>query len=188
MKGFNIENIALNFATLGPLGRSAFGRFLAPLLAIPLVFFGRHVYLLSKDLFYIPMIILVIATIWAVSFAFENLPLERTDQIILPLIPGMAESLLHLPMAPKIIIICFALFSLINILLERIVDHFSEDPTEKIKIDQSLQDQEELDQTEVYALPPGRGKNLYEILMLPIGAGVITSLLVHAAMLLVKKL
>lgn len=188
MKGFNIENLALNFATLGPLGKSSFGRFLAPLLAIPLVFFGRQVYLVSKDFFYVPMIFFVIATIWSVSFAFENMPLERTDQIILPIIPGMAESLLHLPLAPKIIIICFSLFSLINIFLEKVVDHFSEDPTEKIKIDQRQQEQDELDETEVYALPPGRQKNLYEILMLPIGAGVITSLLVHAAMLLVKKL
>ncbi len=185
---FNIENFILNFATLGPLGKSHIGRLLAPLLAIPLVFLGRQAYFISKDLFYIPLIIFIVVILSAVSFAFENLPLEKTDQIILPLIPGMAESMLHLPLAPKVIIICFLLFSVINIALERLIDRFSDDPSSKVKIDPELQDHDELDQTEVYALPPGKQRSLYEILMLPIGAGVLTSLLVHLAMILAKKL
>jgi hypothetical protein len=193
MKGlFNLENLVLNVATIGPLGKSPLGRFFAPLAALPLVFLGRQVYSVSKDLFYIPMIIMVVGIIWVVSFAFENMPIERTDQIIIPMIPGMAEAMLHLPLIPKIIATSFLLFSAINLLLERMVDKFSEDPTEKVRTDSDrineFTDQEEIDHSETYALPPNKQKSLYEILMLPIGAGVITSFIVHMALILAKRL
>lgn len=192
MKAPNPETVVLNVATLGPLGRSVFGRFFAPLLAVPVVFLGRYIYATSKDLFYIPMIILIVGIIWVVNFAYENLPLERTDNIILPMIPGMAEALLHLPLLPKIITISFFIFSFVHFSLEKLVERFSDDSGQKVRSDEmdhhEFDDQEDVDGSETYALPPSRHKNLYEILMLPIGSGVITSFLVHAALLLAKKL
>lgn len=135
------------------------------------------------------MIVLIVGIIWVVNFAYENMPLERTEQIILPLVPGMAEALLHLPLLPKIVLISFAIFSFVHFVLEKIIDRLSDDPAEKVRTDglgSSFDD--DMDNSETYALPPGRHRNLYEILMLPIGSGVITSFLVHAALLLAKKL
>lgn len=187
----NPETFALNIATLGILGKHPVGRFLSPLLAVPIVFLGRHVYLYSKDLFYVPLLVAVICVIWVVDFAFDNLPLERTEQIVLPMIPGMAEALMHLSLTPKIILGSFIIFWLVNLIFEKIIEKLTDDPTEGSGVEEELFDEEEDEDAEkigAYVLPPNKQKTLYEILMLPIGAGVVTSFIMHMILLVAKRL
>jgi hypothetical protein len=188
---FNPESLALNISTLGPVGKNPLGRLLTPLLAVPLVFLSRQIYFYSKDMFYVPLIIAIVGIIWVVNFAFENTPLERTDQIVLPLIPGMAEALLHLPLSPRIIMSSFVIFWIINLGFDRLIDKITEDPPQHLPTEERRYDVDENDDGEEiqsYALPPNKQKTLYEVLMLPIGAGVITSFLIHAALIITRRL
>lgn len=193
------ESLILKIATLGPLGKNPLGKFLSPLLAVPIVLLGRYAYYYSKDLFYIPLIIGVVSLIWIVDFAFENLPLERVDQIILPLIPGMIMALQKQALTPKVTLGSFLVFWSINIAFEKIIEKLLDNNSpDELEIDEEDEEDDDLfdhveneddrDKTEAYVVPPNKQKTVYEILMLPIGAGALTSIVMHALLLIIRRL
>ncbi len=185
------EDFVLKIATLGPLGFTLLGRLVAPLFAIPVVVLGRYLYMYSKDLFYVSMFVLVLVTVAVVSFAYSSLPIERRDCIVLPLVPGMAEALLHVPMVLKLVLASFVLFLIIHAALEKLVDKIidEDDQVERIRNrDKFGFGEDDIAGSEAYVLPPNRQKSVYEVLMLPIGSGVITSFLIHAILIFVGRL
>jgi phosphatidylglycerophosphatase A len=100
----------LQLATMGKIGRAPFGGVLASLVALPLIFLGRGVYHVSRDVFYIALMVVVACVIVGLNFVRGSLSIDEHKTIVFNRIVGMAISLAFIPLDLRFVPLALLLF------------------------------------------------------------------------------